>query len=168
MAPPEMNTMTQPSSAERGANVRFPPPLIYVLWLLAGVGMYYGVAPTPVPVARTISVIFGLLIVAAGLAIVASARLHFVRTGQSPIPWKPSPELILQGPYKFTRNPMYVGLTVIELGLGVGFNNLWVAVFAPLALLTVHFVAVLPEEQYLSEKFGDSYKTYLTRVRRYL
>jgi protein-S-isoprenylcysteine O-methyltransferase Ste14 len=159
--------MAEPSPPERGANVRFPPPLIFVISLLIGIGMYYAVAAFPVPVDRTLSAICGLLIVVAGVAIVASARIHFSRTGQSPIPWKPSPELILQGPYKFTRNPMYVGVTIIQIGLGVGFNNLWIALFAPLALLTVHFVAVLPEERYLSEKFGDSYKTYLTRVRRY-
>ena len=160
--------MTQPSSAERGAAVRFPPPLIYVLWVLAGVGMHYVVARASLPLNRTALAVCGLAIVAIGVGIVASARIHFSRTGQSPIPWKPSPELILQGPYRFTRNPMYVGVTVIQIGLGVGFNNLWIAVFALLALVTVHFVAVLPEEQYLFEKFGDSYKTYLTRVRRYL
>jgi len=63
---------------------------------------------------------------------------------------------------------MYVGVTLIQIGLGVAFNNLWIALFAPLAMLTVHFVAVLPEERYLSEKFGHSYKTYLTQVNRYL
>jgi len=156
------------SEAERGANVKFPPPLIYVIWILAGIGAYYAVARASLPIDRTTSALCGLVIVVIGVAIVAPARIHFSRTGQSPIPWKPSPELILQGPYKFTRNPMYVGITIIQIGLGIGFNNLWISLFAPLALLTTHFVAVLPEERYLSEKFGESYKTYLTRVRRYL
>lgn len=160
--------MTEPSSSERGANVRFPPPLIYVIWILVGVGVFYGVAPLREPADRMLFVVCGVLLILAGVAIIASARIHFTRTGQSPRPWTPSPELILQGPYKFTRNPMYVGLTSIQIGLGVGFNNLWVSLFALLSLLTTHVVAVLPEEKYLSEKFGDSYKTYLTRVRRYL
>jgi protein-S-isoprenylcysteine O-methyltransferase Ste14 len=132
------------------------------------VGVYYLVARAPVPVERIVSAGVGGLIVAVGAGIVASARVHFTRTGQSPIPWKPSPELILQGPYRFTRNPMYVGVTLIQIGLGVAFNNLWIALFAPLALLTVHFVAVLPEERYLSERFGARYQSYLTQVRRYL
>ena len=100
--------------------------------------------------------------------LIVSARTQHVRTGQHPAPWKPSPELILQGPYRFTRNPMYLGLTLIQLGLGFAVNNLWISAFAPLSLLTVHFIAVLPEEKYLSEKFGDSYTRYLTHVRRYL
>ena len=94
--------------------------------------------------------------------------VDFIRTGQSPIPWKPSPELILRGPYRFTRNPMYLGVTLVETGLGIALNNLWISFFALPALLIVHFIAVLPEEKYLSEKFGDSYRGYLSRVRRYI
>src|SRR5262245_23867766 len=105
------------SETERGANVRFPPPLIYVIWILAAVGVYYGVARTPVPLDRALSIVGGLILVGTGVAIIASARAHFTRTGQHPAPWKPSPELILQGPYKFTRNPMYVGLTIVQIGL---------------------------------------------------
>ena len=160
--------MTEAGSSERGAKVRFPPPLVYVIWTLVGVGMQYGVVPLRVPTGRTISAIAGLLMVAAGFAVAVSARRHFTRTGQSPAPWTPSPELILQGPYTFTRNPMYLGLTIVQIGVGVGFNNLWISLLALLSLATTHVVAVLPEERYLSEKFGDSYRTYLTRVRRYL
>ena len=63
---------------------------------------------------------------------------------------------------------MYLGITLFELGLGLAANNLWISLFAVPALLTVHFIAVLPEEKYLSEKFGESYKIYLAQVRRYL
>ena len=156
------------SEAERGAAVRFPPPLIFLIYVLLGVAVHYAVMPLRIPVARIFSAAGGAFVLLVGVDLVVLARIHFSRTGQSPIPWKPSPELILQGPYKFTRNPMYVGVTIIQIGLGITFNNLWISLFAPLALLTTHFVAVLPEERYLSEKFGDSYKTYLTRVRRYL
>jgi protein-S-isoprenylcysteine O-methyltransferase Ste14 len=74
----------------------------------------------------------------------------------------------LEGPYRFTRNPMYAGVTLFQLGLGLALNNVWIALFAPLSLLTVHFIAVLPEEKYLTEKFGANYKAYLRTVRRYL
>ena len=109
-----------------------------------------------------------MLILVAGLGLVASARIFFKRTGQNPAPWKPSPELILKGPYRITRNPMYLGVTLFEIGLGLAVNNLWISLFAAPALLTVHFIAVLPEERYLSEKFGESYKAYLAQVSRYL
>ena len=63
---------------------------------------------------------------------------------------------------------MYVGITLVVLGIGFGFDNLWISLCAPIALLMVHFIAVRPEERYLSDKFGESYRTYLSQVRRYL
>lgn len=160
--------MAQTNSVERGARVRFPPPLVFLGSILLGLGFEYVVVPAPVPVGRAISAFGGLFVVVAGLGFIASARTLFKRTGQSPIPWKPSPALILKGPYRFTRNPMYLGITLFELGLGLALNNLWISMLAVPALLAVHFIAVLPEERYLSEKFGESYKVYSAQVRRYL
>ena len=155
-------------SGERGARVRFPPPLVYLLAVLAGLAAGNWVAAAPVPIDRTLRIAVGVLLAAAGVALAASARIHFLRTGQNVIPWTPTPELIFEGPYKFTRNPMYVGMTLLTIGLGVALNNLWMSLFALPALLIVHAIAVLPEEKYLSEKFGDGYRIHLTRVRRYL
>ena len=153
---------------EKGARVRFPPPLVFLAGILLGVACRYIVAPAPVPVAQAIGLTGGLLLLAAGLGLIASAHRLFTSTGQSPIPWKPSPELLLQGPYRFTRNPMYLGMTLITVGIGLVADNLWIALFALPALLTVHVIAVLPEERYLSEKFGASYQAYRAQVRRYL
>jgi len=63
---------------------------------------------------------------------------------------------------------MYLGLTLFQVGLGLALGNLWISLFAAPALLVVHFIAVLPEERYLTAKFGEDYKTYLGKVRRYL
>ena len=153
---------------EKGAHVHFPPPLAFVGGLVLGVACGYLVAPAPVPVDRLISATGGLLVLVTGLGLIVSAGTLFMRTGQQPAPWKPSPELILQGPYRFTRNPMYLGMTLITIGIGLATNNLWIALFALPALLTVHIIAVLPEERYLSDKFGERYTAYLSQVRRYL
>lgn len=155
------------ATAERGARVRFPPPLVFLGGILAGVGAARVVAAA-IPLGRTMRIAGGLVVLVAGVGLIVAARRHFVRTGQSPIPWKPSPELILHGPFRFTRNPMYVGMTLIQLGLGVAVDNAWISAFAIPALLIVHVIAVLPEERYLAEKFGESYRRYLGQVRRYL
>jgi protein-S-isoprenylcysteine O-methyltransferase Ste14 len=63
---------------------------------------------------------------------------------------------------------MYLGLTCIQVALGLALNNLWISLLAAFSLLAVHFVAVVPEEKYLAEKFGDSYRAYMIKVRRYL
>ena len=155
-------------SAEPGADVRFPPPLVYLIAILCGVALWYLLMPLRAPVTRPVGVVSGLLLVALAVTLATSARRLMVSTGQSPIPWKPSPELILRGPYKFSRNPMYLGLTVLEIGVGLAFDNLWISLLAFPALAAVHFIAVLPEERYLSAKFGEPYRAYLARVRRYI
>lgn len=159
--------MSQPEHGEGGANVRFPPPAFYVVFILLGAGLRY-VAALPVPGPRSVSLVAGVAIIVAGLWLIVAALKLFRRSGQEPTPWKPTPELVLSGPYRFTRNPMYLGLTCIQVGLGLAVTNLWITLLAPFSLLAVHFLAVVPEERYLTEKFGESYRSYLTKVRRYL
>jgi protein-S-isoprenylcysteine O-methyltransferase Ste14 len=159
--------MTRSKSAERGAKVHFPPPLVFIGFTLLGLALGYTVTPIPFPVTRWMKVI-GILVLLAGSALIVSARRLFKRSGQNPTPWTPTPELILKGPYVFTRNPMYLGVTCVQFGLGLALGNLWISLFAPCALLVVHFIAVLPEEKYLGEKFGKAYQEYLAKVRRYL
>jgi protein-S-isoprenylcysteine O-methyltransferase Ste14 len=158
--------MTVPN--KDGAKVRFPPPLVFLGAIVLGVIVQHKAMPLSLVFARWLRLAAAVLILACGVSLVASARILFKRTGQNPIPWKPTPELILQGPYRFTRNPMYVGVTLFVIGLGLAVNNLWISLFAAPALLVVHFIAVLPEERYLAAKFGESYRSFLAQVRRYL
>ena len=158
--------MADATAGERGANVHFPPPLVFLGLTILGVALRYTVGV--LRPAGSWATGLGIVILLAGLTMGVSARTLVVRTGQSPIPWKPTPELVFRGPYRFTRNPMYMGLTFIQTGLGFALGNLWISILAPVALLVVHFIAVLPEEQYLAQKFGASYRDYCQRVRRYL
>jgi protein-S-isoprenylcysteine O-methyltransferase Ste14 len=158
--------MTLPN--KDGAKVRFPPPLVFLGAIIAGVIVQRMATPLSLKVAAGIRLAVGVLLLVCGTSLVISARIWFTRTRQSPIPWKPTPELIFQGPYRFTRNPMYVGVTLFVIGLGLTVNNLWISLFAAPALMAVHFIAVLPEERYLAEKFGESYRNLLARVRRYV
>jgi protein-S-isoprenylcysteine O-methyltransferase Ste14 len=155
-------------SAERGASVRFPPPLVFLASLGVGLAVRLAGVPASLPVDRTPRLALGALLVAAAIGLVGSARIRFLRTGQSPIPWTPTPQLIIAGPYRITRNPMYVGVTLLQIGLGVLLDNAWSAGLALVSLLVVHFIAVLPEERYLGEKFAGAYEEYRARVRRYL
>jgi len=164
----ECAIMTQAESAERGANVRFPPPLVYLAFILLGVALRYAMAPLRVPVNRYMALAAGMVVLLGGLGLIVEAWKLFHRTGQDPKPWKTTPEIVLSGPYRFTRNPMYVGMVLIQIGLGLALNNLWIVLLSAFSLLVIHFIAVMPEEEYLSEKFGDAYRSYLSKVRRYL
>jgi len=153
---------------EGGALVYFPPPLVFLISIALGVVLQRAVRPLTIPVGRILSMTGGIVLIAVAVCLFVSALVLFRRTGQHPRPWKPTPELIPNGPYRFSRNPMYVAMTLFVLGLGIALNNLWVSIFAPVSLLAVHFIAVLPEEQYLVGKFGEGYRGYIARVRRYL
>jgi protein-S-isoprenylcysteine O-methyltransferase Ste14 len=150
-----------------GAKVRFPPPLIFLALVAGGVVVQRSIWPIAIHLGLW-SRIVGGAIALAGLTMVIAARLWFKRSGQNPVPWTPSPQLLVDGVYRLTRNPMYVGLTLFQLGLGAALDNLWIAALAPIGLAVVHFIAVRPEEAYLTERFGQSYLRYKAAVRRYL
>jgi protein-S-isoprenylcysteine O-methyltransferase Ste14 len=160
--------MGNAQSKHGGAKVGFPPPFVFLLLTLGGAALQRWLWPLTIAAGSWLRVGAGSSIGLGGVALVLSARLWFTRTGQHPAPWLPSPELLVQGIYHHTRNPMYVGITLFQLGLGVALDNSWIAMLAPLSLLIVHFLAVRPEEAYLSERFGESYRNYTATVRRYL
>lgn len=151
-----------------GARVRFPPPLVFLAGLVGGVLAHRLVAPLGLPVVTGWRVPPGIAVALAGLALIAAARIRFARTHQSPTPWTPTASLIFDGPYRRTRNPMYLGAFLIMTGLGVALGNMWIAALAWPALTIVHLIAVRPEERYLAERFGEPYRAYLASVPRYL
>ncbi|MGD8633353.1 MAG: isoprenylcysteine carboxylmethyltransferase family protein [Anaerolineales bacterium] len=77
-------------------------------------------------------------------------------------------ELITSGPYAFSRNPMYLGWSLICLGISFALNSFWIFASVPFAAVYTHFREVLPEEETLAETFGERYEEYRSRVRRYL
>lgn len=148
-----------------GAKVRFPPPLVFLAALLLGV---LAASVWPSTCAGVPCRVTGIVVFLLGVALLAWAVRPFRRTGQRPEPWLPSPEMIVDGPYRYSRNPMYLAMTLITMGLGFFFGSFLTVGLALLALAIVHAIAVLPEERYLAEKFGAPYVEYGRRVRRYL
>jgi protein-S-isoprenylcysteine O-methyltransferase Ste14 len=149
--------------SQGGARVRIAPPLWFALAiglgaLLPGLRFRWGAT----------AVALSVVAIGCGLALGGFAVGWFRRTGQDPRPWTPSPELIVQGPFRFSRNPMYVSMTLIALGIAAILGRGWIAALALAALVAVHFTAVLPEERYLADRFGEPYLRYKSRVRRYL
>ena len=159
--------MNGTQSKQGGARVRFPPPLVFVAWTVVGV-VLQRLVPLRAGGVRALGIVAGAVVIAAGAALIAWAMGLFRRTGQDPRPWMPSPSMIVEGPYRRTRNPMYVGMTLMQLGTGFAANDLWISLLAGVSLYGVHHLAVLPEEAYLTERFGDAYRAYRASVRRYL
>lgn len=105
-----------------------------------------------------------------GVAILTVATLLIIRSVISSLQINiDDPDsLLYSGPYSFSRNPMYLGWTIFQIGIAIVSNNLWMLVLTAPAFLVVHFYDVIKEEQILEEKFGDEYKNYASNVRRYI
>jgi len=148
------------------AGVAVPPPLIYVVlfgfgWLLQRL--------VPLPFLPAIPArVAALIFLAAGVLLTASALLLFRRARTSLVPIKPTTALVLRGPYRLTRNPMYLGLLCVYIGAALWFGVTWALVLAPVVVLVVQRLAIAKEERYLEQKFGDAYRQYRARVRRWI
>ncbi len=143
-----------------------PPPLWYVAGLVAGwlLSKSYPLDALPDAVRWT----FGTLCAIVGIAFIAPAVASFVRAKTSVIPIQPTTRLVATGPYRLTRNPMYVGFAFTFIGIALLANWLWAIAFLPIILLAVYVSAIVPEEKFLAERFGDDYTAYRARVRRWL
>ena len=151
-----------------GASVRIPPPVVYLAAVIAGglVDRYLFSVPLDLPA----GVRFGAAAVATaiGIGAMAAAIGLFKRTGQDPKPWESTPEIISTGVYRFTRNPMYVGMALLQAGIGLALASPWIIALVPVVLAVVYATAVRHEEAYLEEKFGTTYLSYKKSVRRWI
>jgi protein-S-isoprenylcysteine O-methyltransferase Ste14 len=138
--------------------------------ILAGVGLNR-VWPLGVGFALPTSARYwlgGAIVAAAILGLGLWPVMLFRRSGQSANPWKPTPSLIDRGPFRLTRNPMYLQMVLACLGVAVMLMNWWIVILTPIAAWSLQRLAIVPEEAYLERKFGDAYLAYKRRVRRWL
>ena len=146
------------------------PPLIYGAGIVAGLVLHQ-LWPLPVlPADHPAGLRYALAgaPIAAALALVVWALPQFRRLGTSVSVHQPSTALITTGPYRFTRNPLYLALALIQAGIAVAADQLWIAVLLLPALLVVRSGVIAREERYLERKFGQPYRDYCARVRRWL
>ena len=151
-----------------GAAVRIPPPLVYLAGVIAGVLVHAFVVPLSIDVSTAWRFALTALAAAPAVVLAGGAIGLFRRTGQDPKPWEPTPEIISTGVYRFTRNPMYLGLAFLQAAIGFGLANGWIIVMVPVVLAIVHVTAIRHEEVYLERKFADDYTRYKARVRRWI
>ncbi|MCC6930428.1 MAG: isoprenylcysteine carboxylmethyltransferase family protein [Gemmatimonadaceae bacterium] len=157
--------MTSDAFAERGPVPPFPPPLLYALPLLGGYVLHRW-RPFPF-LPGAVSLVAGVILVALGLVGIPALRA-MRRSGTSPLPWHPVSALVTDGPYRLTRNPMYVGMTLLYLGGSALMNSAWPLAFLPVILFVMNALVIPREERHLAERFGEPYLDYCRRVRRWI
>ncbi|GAC1648192.1 MAG: isoprenylcysteine carboxylmethyltransferase family protein [Gemmatimonadaceae bacterium] len=148
--------------------VRFPPPLIHATGLLAG---WLLNSQWPLPMTRTVAwgremLALVLLVIWLSLMLGAVVTLRHART--TIMPHRPAAALVTSGPYRFTRNPMYVSLAALYLAVTLLFNSWWQVVLLPLVVLATQRAVIAREERYLEGAFPVEYPAYRERVRRWL
>jgi len=155
-----------PDPIEDKANVIAPPPLIAAVALAVG---YLGqrLDPRPMlPEAIAPWLGIGLLLVSLVIATSALGELHKARTPFDPR--KATTAIVRTGAFRFSRNPLYVSLALVYLGVAALCNSLWMGLLFLPVLGILRFGVIGREERYLERKFGDEYRRYRAGVRRWL
>ena len=156
------------TAASRPGPAVVPPPLVYLVFLLAGWGLSRVVADPGVGLDWDLRRYVAFALIVGGLLIDGAAVQGFRRKGTPAEPWKDATALETEGLYRFSRNPIYLGYAIAYAGIAVAMNSLIaLALLIPCMVMIDRFV-VLREEAYLSRKFGAAYDAYRSRVRRWL
>jgi len=142
------------------------PPLVYLISLATGALMQLA---TPLPfLPGAIAVPLGAALVAAAITLFSYSIAKF-RAARTPVPArKPTTVIVRTGPYRFSRNPIYLSFSLLQLGIAIWVNSLWLLATLASAVALIHYVVIRREEQYLERRFGAQYLAYKTSVRRWL
>jgi protein-S-isoprenylcysteine O-methyltransferase Ste14 len=157
-----MSTSTTP----RPTALPWPPLLLAAVVVISWVaGLLF---PLPWPGLDDLAArLVGYGLGAAGIALMIWALVTLQRAGTTFEPHRGADRLVTDGPFRWRRNPVYMGHVLILLGLAELTHNVWFVILAPVYALAVFWLAILPEERHLEERFGEAYRDYKERTRRW-
>ena len=144
--------------------VRFPPPIVYLAAVLIGAA-FDRIVPIQLFPAGLTGWLGGALVLLA-LAISGLSFREFIKVKTSIRPDRPASALVTTGPFRYSRNPMYLSLSMLQLGVGIWMNSVWVVVLLMPVIALIRWCVIEPEERYLIGRFGQVYLDYQAKVRR--
>lgn len=151
------------------ARVKFPPPLAFLGTLLAGLALGRLLGDPRVPIlTHDLQNLLGWLGVVLGAGILLSANSLFRQRGTHARPWKSSSALVTDGVYRWTRNPMYLGMALIYAGIALIVDNLVALLLLAPLVFVIQQEVIAREEAYMEAKFGERYRAYRDSVRRWI
>ncbi len=164
-----MNRLAEPESTVPKTDtpgIHVPPPVYYVAAFLVGVALEL-IFPTDWPQSG-VRLAVALLAVGAWIALDGAAMVSFHRARTSMVPMNPSTALVISGPYRVTRNPMYLGMAFLYVAFAFAFGVMWGLAFLPAVIVIIDRFVIAREEPYLERRFGQPYRDYKVRVRRWI
>jgi protein-S-isoprenylcysteine O-methyltransferase Ste14 len=151
------------------AGVKIFPPLIFLVGLIGGYVIWWFWPVPVVPGEWSFAIrVVGFVGAALGVWLIFSAGAMFGRIGEDPNPMAATNALTFNGPYRFTRNPMYLGMALIQGGFALAGNALWPLLALFPVILIIRTQVIDKEERYLEAKFGGEYLAFKSRVRRWI
>ena len=142
------------------------PPVLLVLAIAAALALHW-LVPLRIP-DRTVALAAGIALGVAGVALAIWGKKVMEAAGTNVLPTQPTTAIVSAGPFRFSRNPLYIGIGLVLLGVTIGCGTWWGFIALVPAALVLHYGVVLREERYLERKFGAGYLDYKSKVRRYL
>jgi protein-S-isoprenylcysteine O-methyltransferase Ste14 len=159
---------TGPDTPRDTAGVIAPPPLLFLGAVALGLALDRLAGLSALGLAVPLRWALGLSLLSLGLALGLSAIRAFRAAGTPPEPWEPTTAFVAAGPYRFTRNPMYLGMLLATLALAAAFDSLGILLLVPPLIALVQWGVIAREERYMARRFGQAYLDYRARVRRWL
>lgn len=156
------------SVSDDNAGAIAPPPLLYGAALATGLALDFLLLRMPTGLSAALRFGLATVCVLTALVLIGGALTGFRRAGTPAEPWYPSTALVTDGVYGYTRNPMYVAMTLFYGAVAVAADSLITLLILFPLLIAVHYGVVLREERYLERKFGDAYRRYKFAVRRWI
>ncbi len=146
-------------------NIPVKPPLIYLLSIVTGLVIQI---IFPVKILPSLAIVLGLVLIAVGLALNVWSDRLFGEANTAVNPDITPTTLVTSGVYQYTRNPMYLGLTLLQIGIGLALNNIWLLLILVPTLFIMTTQVIQREETFLKAEFGQAYLEYKAKVRRWL
>src|SRR5499426_161291 len=142
------------------------PPLVYLISLVSGFMIHFVVPVSFLPV--SLAVPLGVPLVAVAIALFSYSIARF-RAARTPVPArKPTTTIVRAGPYRFSRNPIYLAFSLFQLGIALWVNSVWLLATLVGAVALMHYFVIRREEEYLARRFGAQYLDYKASVHRWL
>jgi len=150
------------------AGVLAAPPLLFGAALVVAL-LTHVIHPMPIaPGSPGVVRVVGAALIAIGVAISVAVMRAFAQVGTEVSPYRPTTHLVCEGPFRYSRNPDYIGQTLIYTGIALVANAGWPLLLLPVVLIAVDRGVIAREEHYLESKYHERYTDYKTRVRRWL